>query len=128
MDPKHSPRLWALVTPAAPEAEDDPAEALRRLTFEALGGNGFVLHAVMGDDLALRVLSRPRAADPSVVAGSVDLFEVTAGPGDDSEGRLRSVRAVFRLADGFEFSAYLMPDEAARVARHLKTHPGGLES
>lgn len=124
MDRKPTPRLWAQVNPSDTEGRDDPDAALRRLLDSALAGTGFTLDAVMGDDQAVRVLSRPAAADPSVVSGSVDLFEVTAGPGDDSEGRLRSVRAVFRLADGFEFSAYLMPDEAARVARFLKTHPG----
>jgi hypothetical protein len=114
------PRIWALIEPPNDPAEADPSAALPAAVGDAVARCGCRLHALMDDDQAVRALARPKASDPSVVSGSVDLFEVTAGPGDDSEGRLRSVRAVVTLADGFEFSAYLMPDEAQRVAKYLK--------
>jgi hypothetical protein len=120
MDATTRPRIWALIEPPDDSAEGDPSAALPTILGDAVAKSGCRLDALMGDDQVLRVLARPKATDPAVVSASVDLFGVTAGPGDDSEGRLRSVRVVVTLADGFEFSAYLMPDEARRVAGHLR--------
>lgn len=125
MDANPRPRLWALIELPDDRVGEGPAVALTVAVGDAVAQCGGRLDALMGDDQALRLLARPKAFDASVVSASVDLFGVTVGPGDDAEGRLRSVRTVVTLADGFEFSAYLMPDEARRVAEYLKMNSGG---